>query len=119
MGLFHLVTIPSIEGYELTALCDVVPDALERAGGGAPGAQLFADLESMCTSGCIDALVLATPTWLHAANVKAALEAGLHVYCEKPLGVTVGECREIASLARDVGRHVQVGFQHRFQHGYA
>ena len=119
MGLFHLVTIPSIEGYELTAVCDVVPDALERAGGGAPGAQLFAEIEPMCASGCIDALVIATPNWLHAQNVKSALEAGLHVYCEKPLAVTVSECREIAALARSAGRHVQVGFQHRFQHSYA
>jgi predicted dehydrogenase len=41
------------------------------------------------------------------------------VYCEKPLGVTVGECQQLAELAQTHGRAVQIGFQHRFQHGYA
>ena len=119
MGLYHLVTIPKIEDYELTALCDVVPKALERAAGGAPQAQLFGDIGDLCASRAVDAVVIATPNSFHADHVRRALEAGLHVYCEKPLGVAVGECREIAELARSLGRRVQVGFQHRFQHSYA
>jgi predicted dehydrogenase len=119
MGITHLLNAPNIDGYELTAICDVVPDALEKAAGGAPDAKRFTDLAEMCRSGAIDAVVIATPNWLHADNVTGALDAGLHVYCEKPLGVTVGECRAIAGLARERGQRVQVGFQHRFQHGYA
>ncbi len=119
MGLFHLLAFPKHDDVELTAICDVWPKALESASGAAPDAKTFTNLEEMCRSGLIDAVVIATPNASHAANVRAALEGGLHVYCEKPLGVTVGECRELASLAKDVGRCVQVGFQHRFQHGYA
>jgi predicted dehydrogenase len=119
MGMMHLLTVPKIDGYELAAICDVVPEALERAAGGAPDAKQFSDLGEMCRSGAVDAVVIATPNWLHASNVREALEAGVHVYCEKPLGVTVGECREITDLTHATGLRLQVGFQHRFQHGYA
>jgi predicted dehydrogenase len=119
MGLTHLLNAPNIDGYELAAICDVVGDALEKAAGGAPDAKRFSDLGEMCASGAIDAVVIATPNWLHAENVTDALNAGLHVYCEKPLGMTVRECHDISALARGRDLRVQVGFQHRFQHGYA
>jgi predicted dehydrogenase len=119
MGLLHVLLLPKAEGAEVAAICDVVPDALEKAGGGAPDAKLFSDPAEMFASGTIDAVVIASPNALHAAHVTAALEAGLHVYCEKPLGITVGECRAIAELAADRNLKVQVGFQHRFQHHYA
>ncbi|MEX2538307.1 MAG: Gfo/Idh/MocA family oxidoreductase [Actinomycetota bacterium] len=119
MGLMHVVTVPRIDGYELTALCDVAPEPLERAAGLAADAALFTDFDAFCSSRVADAVVIATPNAFHADNVSRALEAGLHVYCEKPLGVTVGECRTIADLARSAGRRIQIGFQHRFQHGYA
>ena len=73
----------------------------------------------MCTSGVVDAVVIATPHAFHFDNIRTALEAGLHVYCEKPLAVTVRQCRDIAALAGRAGLVVQTGFQHRFQHGYA
>ena len=56
MGLMHLVTAPKIEGYEVTAICDNFPRALENASGLAPGAATFDDLGAMCSSGAIDAV---------------------------------------------------------------
>lgn len=119
MGMFHLLALPKHDDVELTAICDVWPRALESAAAGAPDAQRFTDVGEMCSSGLIDAVFIATPNASHPEAVRTALEAGLHVYCEKPLANTVGECRRIAELARGAGRCVQVGFQHRFQHGYA
>jgi predicted dehydrogenase len=120
MGAFHLATIPKIDGYQLTAICDVMPEAVERASPGLDvSIEAFGDLGEMCRSGSVDAVVMAIPNWLHLDAIREALGAGVHVYCEKPLGVTVGECREIADLTRASGLRVQVGFQHRFQHGFA
>lgn len=119
MGMFHVLNFPKLEGAEVTAICDPWPKALEGAGSLAPEAKPFSDLDEMCASGVVDAVAIATPNSLHRDNIRTALEAGLHVYCEKPLGITVGECREIAALAEQAGRVVQTGFQHRFQHGYA
>lgn len=119
MGSTHIRLAPALSGAELTAICDVVPKMLERAQAWAPDAKPFTSLPEMCTSGTVDAVMIATPNWLHIEQVPQALEAGMHVYCEKPLGITVGECRRIADVARTTHRTVQVGFQHRFQHGFA
>ena len=119
MGMFHVLNFPKLPGAELTAICDVWPRALDGAAGAAPDAKPFTDFGEMCTSGVVDAVVVATPHAYHFDNIRTALEAGLHVYCEKPLAVTVRECRDIAAMAGDTGLVVQTGFQHRFQHGYA
>jgi predicted dehydrogenase len=119
MGMFHVLSFPKLEGAELTAICDVWPKALEGAGGLAPDAKRFEDFDEMCTSGIVDAVVIATPNSFHLPAIRTAFEHGLHVYCEKPLAITVGGCREIAKLAEDAGLVAQTGFQHRFQHGYA
>jgi len=62
----------------------------------------------------LDAVDICTPTWHHYEQVMAALKAGLHVLCEKPLVPTVKEAREIADLAKKSGLQVMVGFLYRF-----
>ncbi len=119
MGLAHILGFPKIDDVEVTALCDPWEKALANAGGLAPDAQPFSDFGEMCASGTVDAVAIATPNSVHLDNVRTALEAGLHVYCEKPLANTVGDCHTLADLASSTGLAVQIGFQHRFQHGYA
>lgn len=119
MGLAHIIGFPQIDDVELTAICDPWPKALANAAGLAPDATQFEAFEEMCGSGLVDAVAIATPNALHIDNVRTALEARLHVYCEKPLANTVADCRTLADLASSTGRSVQIGFQHRFQHGYA
>ena len=119
MGMFHVIAFQEHEGSELTAICDVWEKALDGASGLAKDAKKFTDFDEMCASDVIDAVVIATPNALHLDAIRTALANGLHVYCEKPLGVTVGECHAVASLAADAGLVVQTGFQHRFQHGFA
>ncbi len=59
----------------------------------------------------LDAVVVATPDHLHAPIAKAAMEAGKHVYVEKPLTYTVEEARKLAALARRTGVVTQMGNQ--------
>ena len=59
----------------------------------------------------VDAVVIATPDHWHAAITKAAIEAGKHVYCEKPLTHTVAEARQIAALAKQSKVVTQTGNQ--------
>jgi predicted dehydrogenase len=61
-----------------------------------------------------DALICATPIGLHPRVVRAALEAGLHVLCEKPLALTRADHLDIAALSERAGRIVQVGHNKRF-----
>jgi predicted dehydrogenase len=101
-------------GATLAAICDVDETTLARAveSHGVPG---FNDIEKLLSNASCDAVVIATPPAFHAPQVTAALEAGLHVYCEKPLSPTIGQCRRLATAAREARRVLAVGFQHRFQ----
>ncbi len=62
----------------------------------------------------LDAIVIATPTRLHAPMVRPALERGIDVFCEKPLCLTRPRARELAALAAERGLVTQVGYHNRF-----
>jgi len=66
----------------------------------------------------LDLALVSTPHTLHHEHVMGALDAGLHVLCEKPLAHTPELAQEIADHAQAVERHVVVGFQRRFSPGY-
>lgn len=118
IGMAHLFAAAALqEDYVLTAVCDVDADLAKRTAESF-SAQAFTSLDDLLAAGVSDAIVLAVPPFLHGAMTRDALDAGLHVYCEKPLAPTCGECDEIAVAANASGRVVQVGFQHRFQRSY-
>jgi predicted dehydrogenase len=62
----------------------------------------------------LDGIVIATPTALHAAQAARVLEAGRHVFCQKPLGRTEPECRRLIELARrrDLALGVDMSYRH-------
>lgn len=101
----------------LTAVCDSDARALAAAAE-AHHVPSFASYEELVASGVCDAVVIATPPFLHVEQVSAALAAGLHVYCEKPLAPTARQCRQLAEAADTAGRRLAVGFQHRFQRSH-
>lgn len=95
----------------IVALCDVDENFLTAAGTKYPKARRFQDFRKLIESGGIDAVTVGTPDHTHAVISAAALHAGLHLYCEKPLARTVGEVRAITELARKQKRVTQIGTQ--------
>jgi len=82
------------------------------------GCKWFDSAEEMIRSDAVDAVVIATPHWLHADLAVSALQAGLHVLCEKPLSVTVEQSdRVLAAAAESRGMFVVV-HQKRFEPAY-
>ncbi len=61
----------------------------------------------------LDAVIVATPDGFHAEQTIACLKAGLHVYCEKEMATTLADCRKMVLTARQCGKLLQVGRQHR------
>ncbi len=83
---------------DVVALCDTAPErAKQRAREWGIEPRLYSDLAQVLNDGAVDAVELLTPTWLHADQIVAALEAGKHVSCQKPLCVTVAEADRIAA----------------------
>ncbi|MBQ6005708.1 MAG: Gfo/Idh/MocA family oxidoreductase, partial [Selenomonadaceae bacterium] len=81
-----------VDGAELVAACSIVPAELEFAKENLKVEQTFTDFDEMLKSD-IDAVAIVTTSGLHCGQIAKALDAGKHVFCEKPLGVTVEECK--------------------------
>ncbi len=82
-----------------------------QARGGIPWHSDFRDL---CARPDVHAVVITVPNFLHAPAALAAIAAGKHVLCEKPLALTAAECTEVAVAARRAGVRVSVG--HHYHH---
>jgi predicted dehydrogenase len=102
--------------FELVGVAD--PSARVRAAiadrHGVRGFETAADLMAVP----LDAVLVAVPDPLHGATVLAALDAGLHVFCEKPLCFTEAEGAAIVAARDRAGRVVQVGYMKRFDPNY-
>jgi phthalate 4,5-cis-dihydrodiol dehydrogenase len=78
------------------------------------GGDVFDDAEQLCASGTVDAVYIATPHQLHAANVAVAAAHGLHAIVEKPMALSVEECRAMVASAAQAGIALIVGHTHAF-----
>jgi len=94
----HLPAWKALPGARVTALCDASSEALEAAGEEVPGAARFTDARALLASG-VDAVSICTWNAAHYPLALAALEAGVHVLCEKPLGISTAEVRALGAAA--------------------
>ena len=120
MGRRHAENLARhVPGCELVAACSPVVEELEWAGRELGVPRRFADYEAMLASGGVDAVFLVTPTTLHAQQIVDALQAGKHVFSEKPLSLELAECRRVEEeAARHPGLKVMIGFVRRFDAHY-
>lgn len=66
----------------------------------------------------IDAVLVCSPTPTHADISIAAMKAGKHVFCEKPMDLTIEKIKKTAQVAQETGRKLQIGFNRRFDHNH-
>ena len=98
----------------LTACTDAVADAAQRFGE-ENGLRVFSSAEELLASPDIDAVIIATPNGLHAEQTVAALRAGKHVFCQKPIAMTLDEADRVISESQlHPGQVLQYGFMLRF-----
>ncbi len=107
-----------IERARLVAVCDAYEE-LARKVGESMGVKWYKDYESMLKDPEIDAVVICTPTFLHADMVIQALENDKDVFCEKPLTVTSTEAKEVFKKTQESGKIVQVGYMRRFDSAFS
>lgn len=78
----------------------------------------YPSFEAMLSEARLDAVLVLTPKQRHRPFVDAALEAGIDVFCEKPLATTLDDARAMAALSRRTGRVLMVGFNRRYAEVY-
>lgn len=111
LGCFHAEKLAQLPEAVLAAVVDTDPAQAGRVAaefGGQPHTTLAPVLH------LVDAVVIAAPTVSHFEIARAALEAGCHVFVEKPMTRTVQEGEELLALAATSGRKLQVGHVERF-----
>ena len=105
--------LKALEGENIIALCDVDPlNYAAKTIKKYPKAKVYVDFREMLEKQKdLDAVVIATPDHTHAVITMAAMKAGKHVYCQKPLTHNVWEARTIAEAAKKYGVVTQMGIQ--------
>jgi predicted dehydrogenase len=111
----HIPVLAKMRGAQLVALCDNDgPKARSLADRfGVP--DVFTDIEDLLEFDELDAVIIATPNHLHEPHVLSALQAGVHVLCERPLALTSRGIERILTAAQRADRKVLTALNHRFR----
>lgn len=91
-------------------ICDIDPEKLEKAKKLYPDIPVYEKAEDLYASGNVDAVIVATPHFDHPGLSIKAMEAGLHLVCEKPAGVYTKQVREMNEIAKKTGKVFTVMF---------
>lgn len=115
MGSAHAHSIYNgfVKGMELVAICDIDRDKREKAKELYPEVEVFEKYDDLIDSGIAEAILIATPHYLHPVVGIAALQKGLNVLTEKPLAVSCTDARRFIDVASKSGKVFAVMFQWR------
>jgi predicted dehydrogenase len=115
-GLANL--IKNIPGMQVVACCDIIPEHLQDGLKEAAGAKAFNDYRKLLEDKTVQAVIIATPLYLHYPMSVDALEAGKHIFLEKSLAYDIPQCISLVKKVRDSNLVFQVGYQYRYSRMY-
>lgn len=78
------------------------------------GGETYTDAADLCRNSNVDAVYIATPPWMHLEHASIAAENGKHIICEKPLALSLSDCDEMVTVARQHGVKLLAGHTHSF-----
>ena len=112
----HMLAIQKLKDAEMTAFCDIVADKAEKANsnyGGGKG-KVFTDYRKLLKED-LDAVMVLTPNNSHCEITVAALEAGKHVMCEKPMAMNYKEAKAMIAARDKSGKLLTIAYQNRYR----
>ncbi len=113
-GIKHLDGIKNIDGVEVVSLVSRELEKTKEVAAKYGIGHVTTDLADSLALPEVDAVILCTPTQMHAAQSIACLKAGKHVQCEIPLADTLAGAQEVVALQKQVGRVAMCGHTRRF-----
>ncbi|MBS1829944.1 MAG: Gfo/Idh/MocA family oxidoreductase [Acidobacteria bacterium] len=120
-GTFDATLLTKHTPARITAIADIDPTHIARAKKAldAPSAAEYKNFHDLLNSN-IDAVLIATPVFLHPEHLEAAIKAGKHIYIEKPAGADIEGCKRVLKVADGADRRINItfGFQQRYGPGY-
>jgi len=112
----HLPAIKKNGNFEIIAFCDLIKERAEKAKEeyGTPESRIYTDYQELIKED-LDAVYVLTPNNAHAPITIAALKAGKHVMCEKPMAKTYAEAKAMVDTAKETGKVLTIGYQSRYR----
>ncbi|MCB6366784.1 Gfo/Idh/MocA family oxidoreductase [Intestinibacillus massiliensis] len=120
LGYEHAKNIATrVPGAELTAICDVAAGRVREVAEELGVKYQYTDFAEMCANPELDAIAIVSPSMFHGEQIKMALDAGKHVFCDKPLDTTVEKCK-LAEKAVEAhpDKVFMLGFMRRYDPSY-
>ena len=102
---------------EMVAFCDLIPERAEKAAKqyGTPDARVYTDYRELLAEKEIEVVHVLTPNVSHCELTVAALEAGKHVMCEKPMAATTSDAQKMLDAQKKSGKLLTIGYQNRYR----
>ncbi len=110
----HAYAIKENENTELYAVCDIVKERADKTAEEF-GCKAFYSFEDVLKCGEIDVIHICTPHYLHAPMAIAAMNAGKHVFCEKPMAIKPSDAQNMIDTAKKTGKTLGICFQNRYR----
>jgi predicted dehydrogenase len=113
----HMPSLLKIKEVQMVAFCDIILERAQEAVTkyGAEGAKAYSDYRELLKDKSIDVVHVCTPNKSHAEISVAALDAGKHVMCEKPMAKTAADALSMLKAAERSGKKLTIGYQNRFR----
>lgn len=113
----HFESCAKARNATLYAICDAAEDLARRMAATWEPQKVYLDYDAMLADPALEAVIVATSDAFHVPMAIRALEAGKHVFCEKPVGTSVEEVEALAEAVRKSGKVLQIGHMKRFDPG--
>ncbi len=112
----HLPAIQKNGNYEIVAFCDIIKERAEEAKSkyGTPDARVYTDYNELVKEE-IEAVYVLTPNKSHSIISVAAMKAGKHVMCEKPMAKSYADAKVMLDTAKETGKLLTIGYQNRYR----
>lgn len=111
----HMPSLKKLDNVEMVAFCDIIEEKAKEAAEqyGIEGAKVYTDYKALLKDKSIDIVHVLTPNKSHSFITVAALEAGKHVMCEKPMAKTAADAQKMLDAAKKTGKKLTIGYQGR------
>ena len=117
LGAAHARTLAALPDARLVIIADPRPEARDLAA--RYEARAETDPIAAIEDQGVDAVVIVTPTSTHASLIEAAARAGKPIFCEKPIALDIASTERALEVVASTGTPLQIGFQRRFDSGFA
>ncbi len=120
LGRRHAQEIAQMPGIELVGVCDFFRESADRLAAELDAKpRAYSDHKEMFSKEGLDAVVIVTPNFTHRELTVDAANAGLHVFCEKPMALSLADCDAMIEATEKAGVVLMIGYIRRFQSSFA